>query len=329
MYKQVLSLIVATIFALVLFNCSGEKEGNNPVSSRDQLLVQETAGVSDMGRMGIFSDVLNLTAEQQEQIETIIEQQRENYRESRGERKSRPSWEERKAMRQERYDALVKEIMPILTSEQQAMVTEMKAAFDRGEVPAVLINKRVEKLGQELNLTSEQQEQIKSLFAENGKKMLALRENSADRKTFREAMKNLRSEGDAQLQAILTPDQQAAYARLKAQRKEKMKERFQKSRHQSGEQRMEKRVEQLTTELSLTNEQQTQLRAIFTNAHKDMSKEMQSGNTDRETRRELFRQHFDKVDAQIRGILNETQLQKYETLRAEMRQQKNEHFKED
>jgi len=51
--------------------------------------------------------------------------------------------------------------------------------------------------------------------------------------------------------------------------------------------------------------------------------------TDRETRRELFQQHFDKVDTQSRGILNETQLQKYETLRAEMQQRRNERFKKD
>lgn len=249
MYKQILSLISTAIFALVLVNCSGEKVSDNPVSSTDQLLVQETAGISDMGRMAIFSEVLNLTAEQQSQIQTIVEKQREDFRASCKDRENRPSWEERKALRQERYEALVKEIMPVLTPDQQAMVTEMKAAFDRGEVPAILIDK--------------------------------------------------------------------------------MKERFQKSRHQSGEQRMEKRVERLTAELSLTNEQQTQLREILSNARQDFSKEMQSGDTDREMRQELFRQHFEMVDAQIRSILNETQLQKYETLKAEMQQRRNEHFKED
>lgn len=328
MYKQISALIVTTIFALFLLHCSGEKVSSDPASSTDQLLVQETANGSDLDRMGIFSEVLNLTAEQQAQIQTIIEQQRKDFRASRKDRQSQPSWEERKALRRERYEALVKEIMPILTPDQQAMVTEMKAAFDRGEVPAILIDKRAENLSKELNLTSEQQAQIKILFAENGRQMLAFRENSADRKTFREAMKNLRSEGDAQLQAILTPEQQTAYTQLKAQRREEMKERFQKSHHQFDEQRIEKRVEHLTTELSLTNEQQTQLREILTSAHQDFSKEMQSSDIDRETRQELFHQHFDKVEAQIRGILNETQLQKYETLKEEMQQRRNERFKE-
>jgi predicted ABC-type transport system involved in lysophospholipase L1 biosynthesis ATPase subunit len=160
--------------------------------------------------------------------------------------------------------------------------------------------------------------------------MRKLRENaSGDRRQNMMQGRQIMENQDKQIEALLTADQKKIYEEVKKERREQMKERFQKSRHQFGEQRMEKRVEHLTTELSLTNEQQTQLREILSNAQQDFSKEIPSGNTDRETRRELFRQHFEKVDAQIRGILDEIQLQKYETLRAEMQQRRNEHFWKD
>jgi hypothetical protein len=117
-------------------------------------------------------------------------------------------------------------------------------------------------------------------------------------------------EADQQLQSILNPEQQSAYEQIKAQRREQRKQHFQERRKQ----RMERRKDRLTAALDLSAEQQQQLKQIFENNLPNIT---EGAKGDRQARREAMKEHFTKIDARIREILNPQQLEKYEALRSE------------
>jgi Spy/CpxP family protein refolding chaperone len=237
MNKLFLTLVLAAMLVLGFYGCD-TNEGNDALSPINEAFAAEgglSKGHSGDGflfhRMGFLSEVLNLNDEQKAQIQQLFEQRRENFRQTYKDRKKDGeglSREEKKALRRQHREEMLNEIMPILTPEQQALANEIKATFERGEVPAILVEKRVEKLNEKLNLTPDQQAQLKTLFTETGQKMLALKNSDAGHQSARQEMKTLRRETDAKIQSILTPEQQKIYEELKAQRKGHFKERFQK-----------------------------------------------------------------------------------------------------
>jgi Spy/CpxP family protein refolding chaperone len=87
--------------------------------------------------------------------------------------------------------------------------------------------KMLDMMAEKLNLSDQQKEQLKPIFAERREKMQALRA-SGDRpmKKKREA-KSIMEDSDAKVKGVLTADQWTQYQQLKAQMREQMKERRQ------------------------------------------------------------------------------------------------------
>lgn len=71
----------------------------------------------------------------------------------------------------------------------------------------------------ELNLTAEQQEQIKTIKTEARAKAKATREQAADKKPDFTAMRKLREETNQAIEAVLTPEQKEQLAAIKAEKK--------------------------------------------------------------------------------------------------------------
>ncbi|TXF85652.1 hypothetical protein FUA23_20360 [Neolewinella aurantiaca] len=71
----------------------------------------------------------------------------------------------------------------------------------------------------ELNLTAEQQEQIKAIKQEGAAQMKELREQNPDQRPDREAMKKMREASQAKVEAVLTTEQKQQLEALKAERK--------------------------------------------------------------------------------------------------------------
>lgn len=325
MLKQIFSILTIGFFAFAIFSCDGRNvDGTDDATLlglQSDLAKIQSDGDFGGHRMGFLGEILDLSDDQKEQIRSIMSEQKEQFRENfHHDRKSgdRPSREERQAFRQERHAEMINAIMPVLNEEQQSIVKEIQAARERGEVPQILIDKRVEKLAEALTLSQDQQVQIAAIFKETGEQMIALKDNDGSRRDRREAMKALHDSADSKVQVILNADQTAAYEALKEARKERRRHHRGKFARKFSEKRVEHRLERLTAELELTEDQQVQVKDILESARESIMQEFESGQSgDRESRREAMRGHFEEVDNQIQAILTESQLEKYEAHKEE------------
>lgn len=87
------------------------------------------------------------------------------------------------------------------------------------------MQKHLEWLGQQLNLTDDQKEKLKPILQDQHKQMKAVRDDTSltqDQK--HEKMKQIHESTHTQIQAILTPEQQEKFKQLKEEGMEQRKE---------------------------------------------------------------------------------------------------------
>ena len=73
----------------------------------------------------------------------------------------------------------------------------------------------IENLKRELELTQEQEQQVRAIYREMGQKMRQMRESGASQENFREEMAKMRRAAEDRIAAILTPDQKAKYDEMR------------------------------------------------------------------------------------------------------------------
>lgn len=84
--------------------------------------------------------------------------------------------------------------------------------------------RQVKMLQKNLNLDATQSDKISAILTTRATKVDSLRSNpSADKRSNRQALKALMQTTDDQVNAVLTPDQQQTYAKLKEERKSRIK----------------------------------------------------------------------------------------------------------
>jgi Spy/CpxP family protein refolding chaperone len=87
---------------------------------------------------------------------------------------------------------------------------------------------QLEMLTQKLNLTADQQTQVKAIDEDTGKQMMAVRnDTSLSQDDKRTKMMGIRKSSQDKIRAILTDDQKTKYDAMQAEMKERMKERQQ------------------------------------------------------------------------------------------------------
>ena len=87
---------------------------------------------------------------------------------------------------------------------------------------------QLEMLTQKLNLTADQQTQVKAIDEDTGKQMLAVRnDTSLSQDDKRTKMMGIRKSSQDKIRALLTDDQKTKYDAMQAEMREKMKERQQ------------------------------------------------------------------------------------------------------
>jgi Spy/CpxP family protein refolding chaperone len=85
--------------------------------------------------------------------------------------------------------------------------------------------RQLEMLTEKLNLTADQQTQVKAIDGDTAKQMMAVREDSSlSQDDRRSKMMDIRKASQDKIRAILTDDQKTKYDALQAQMKERMKE---------------------------------------------------------------------------------------------------------
>lgn len=143
-------------------------------------------------------------------------------------------------------------------------------AQKKDKSPTERAQAKVEKLGETLNLTDTQKEQIYALFLEQGATKMGGKQMSEFTKEEREAYKaerkDQRAAFDTKMGEILTPEQFATYQEKNSKYGKGPKKG--KGKHngkgpKSSEEKLQKRVAELTERLDLTTEQQTQVAALL------------------------------------------------------------------
>ena len=168
------------------------------------------------GRGGLnlrgMAQKLNLTAEQQTQITTILQSSRAQSQGVRGDSSLT------EAQQQERMKAIHKAsrdaVMNLLTPAQQTQLQQMMAQRRAGK------GVNVRKMAQELNLSDAQKEQMKSIRQRSTSAIMAVRnDTSLSPEQKRAQLKTIRTQVKDSIDAVLTPEQQAKMQEIRQERR--------------------------------------------------------------------------------------------------------------
>lgn len=118
-------------------------------------------------------------------------------------------------------------VMAILIASTTAFAQGQRDGRQPRELPdAERIEKMVENLTEKLSLSEDQKVKIQDLYTSHYEKVAELRETYGDdRETQRAERKNLRSELEESITALITDEQNTAYEELKKERSTKRKKR--------------------------------------------------------------------------------------------------------
>lgn len=206
--------------------------------------------------------------------------------------------------------------------------------------PDTRIQKKVDRMTEQLNLSADQQMQVKELLvtqyenrkAIKGKKGEMTETEKTEKKEVRKAAK---AEYDAKLAGILTPEQNATFQEAKKNKKRKGKAKNHKGKRKgkggaskkSPEERTQNRVAKLTEELSLTETQQVQLTELMASKPQYKMKKGKNKMTEEEraTMKAERKASKEAYNAKFEQILTPEQLAIHEankTAKKEKRQEK-------
>lgn len=178
-----------------------------------------------------FLWVLDLTDEQKAQIKEIGDKYRQAMFDLHRQGRDGGDWQELRAKHRELREQRFEEIKAVLTEEQLAVLAEIEAQIEAGTFPAIVIEKRVAMLTEKLNLTEEQQQQIKDLMSVYGDQLLAIRQNAENFRDAQEAGKILLKEYRDAFKELLTEEQLALFKEMRSEFRSHHKHRHQ---HRGG-----------------------------------------------------------------------------------------------
>ena len=175
---------------------------------------------------------LNLTEEQKAKMQPIRQQMMEKVKAVRND--ANLTEEQKKERIGELRKQNQEEMKKILTPEQQKKMEQLKS--ERGDMGKPPVDRpatrpggpgrdgaMAERMNKELGLTEEQQAKIKPLMEKRREQAKAIMDDeSLSREQRREKLEALKAEGKAEMDKILTPEQQAKFKKMRAQRENRM-----------------------------------------------------------------------------------------------------------
>ena len=200
-------------------------------------------------------------------------------------------------------------------------------------------DRMTQQMTQQLSLSEEQAAKIKVVNEKYAEQMKALRENTEDRTQLRPEMQKIRQAQEAEIATYLTAEQTEKWSKIKAQRKEqygqgkmknadKAKGKAKKSQKpmkgaKAGKgdytQKVQKRTQRMKDNLDLSDEQATQIEAIYMEYGAKKQAAYQAGTEEaRASVKELRKEENKAVDA----VLTPEQLKKRDDLKKEAKEKK-------
>lgn len=159
------------------------------------------------------------------------------------------------------------------------------------------------KMMKELNFSDAQKTQLKANREEYKMKIESLKkEQGITLKDFNTKKAVLDKEQRSKMQALLSPEQKTKMAEMKAKKE------------QANQERYNKHFEKMKTELSLTEEQASKLKAQHEIASNNMKAIRDNESLSREEKREQIRKIKETSMEQRKNVLNAEQLKKLEEM---------------
>jgi len=185
--------------------------------------------------------------------------------------------------------------LTLIVSAAQAQEQKMEGRHGR--------HHRKEMFAKQLNLTEDQKKQLKDINADAKKQMAELKKNdNMTVKDFNSRKEAIRKQQHDKMLALLTPDQKAQMEKMKQDRMAKGKE-----RHQRG-------LENMKTQLNLTDDQVTRLKASH-DGFEAKAKEIRSNSAlSDDQKKEQFKELAKQQREETKSILTKEQLQKMQEL---------------
>ena len=162
----------------------------------------------------------------------------------------------------------------------------------------------MQKMAQKLNLSQQQQDQLKPIFQSSRDQAKAIKNDtslSADQK--KEKLQALREQTKSQISGILTPEQQQQMAQMKSFQKGKMEGR----RGAMGKMMAEK--------LNLTQQQQDQLKPIMQKQREQAKAIWQDNSLSQDQKQQKMQALHQDTQSQVKAILTPDQQQQWEQMR--------------
>lgn len=195
-----------------------------------------------------------------------------------------------------------------MTALTQINAQETNAPANRPEplTPEQRTERHVQMLTDKLSLTDAQKAQLSTLYTDFDQA------RQAQEKAAREAREKL----DADVLALLTADQQTTYKELQAQHQKGARHRHHADRpngnkdgHKGGApnllQMADFRIHLLEEKLSLTDNQKTQIKALYTNLDAQLTADRDAGK--QKPDHDAFRKTMDQLDSDIKALLTPDQ----------------------
>jgi Spy/CpxP family protein refolding chaperone len=231
MLKYSILSLVALSLVVILSSCQQTEQpmeqyslNDSPdfllIDDEDPLNIETESAFMIDGTGPLYFSVLNLTDDQKEQIREIVGEFRSEFAGMCGKWRDGTSWEDIKEERQALHDQIHAAIYEILTDEQKAILDDIQNQLENGQYPDLLVENKVARLTEALNLTDDQQNALTDLFKEYGTLLIATRDESGDKFEFIKVKMELFMELDGKIEALLTDEQLELYDALKAEHRE-------------------------------------------------------------------------------------------------------------
>jgi len=206
--KKTIAILAALVFGCVAAFAAPAPDSNSPGHRNRGPAAQKPPHEF----MQELSEKLNLTDEQKAAIRPILVTEANEIKAVHQD--SSLSTEQKQAKIKEIRDNSREKINALLTPEQQKKFAEMKG--EAGSKMRERFQNRLTVLAEKLNLTDEQKAAINPILATEANDIKAvMQENSLSKEQKQTKIADIRETSDKKINALLTPEQQAKWAKLK------------------------------------------------------------------------------------------------------------------
>ena len=307
-----------TLLVAVLITCMGmayaairgpvlEKRGN-PVLEALNEMVLDGMGPGQPG------PILGLTEEQRGEIRSAVRHYRDEFRNVVMFTGADVSWQEIDTELADVRVNLHEEVEAVLDEEQREKLEEIRSDLEHGESPRIVVDGLVELAGTLFDLTPLQRATTTEILLDAGDELLYARETCPSMREWFVKAREIVSTTGARFAEILDGEQGEEFLEWKESLREKVKNKL----DDYARDNLDIRVKRMSFALDLSEVQQAELRAILAGAHQEI---LAGIETFPEPDGGLIIDQIVSVDRNIQGILDDTQLTRYERMKSLMRRQ--------